>query len=77
MNTCGAIVDCKKEKVYVKFGGDEVPFNISKFTKQHHAKDLPYVDEIEIIDKITVTPSDALEQYLLEHESLSNMQEIR
>src|SRR4051812_23063303 len=33
LNTCGAIIDCKKEKVLTKFDGDSYEFNFSKFAK--------------------------------------------
>src|SRR3954463_1305828 len=29
LNTCGAIIDCKKEKVFTKFDGDSYEFNFS------------------------------------------------
>jgi hypothetical protein len=33
LNTCGAIIDCKKEKILTKFDGESYEFNFSKFTK--------------------------------------------
>ena len=33
LNTCGAIIDCKKEKIYTKFNGESYEFNFSKFGK--------------------------------------------
>src|SRR5215216_633409 len=33
LNTCGSIIDCKREKVLTKFDGDSYEFNFSKFAK--------------------------------------------
>jgi hypothetical protein len=32
-NTCGAVIDCKKEKNFTKFNGESYEFNFSKFAK--------------------------------------------
>ena len=44
LNTCGAVIDCKKENIYTKFAGEPYEFNFSKFAKNHHEKDLPNED---------------------------------
>ena len=33
LNTCGAIIDCEKEKIVTKFDGESYEFNFSKFAK--------------------------------------------
>jgi hypothetical protein len=33
LNTCGAIIDCKKEKILTKFDGESYEFNFSKLPK--------------------------------------------
>ena len=38
INTCGVVIDCKKEKVCVKFGDEHYEFNFSKIAKQRHDK---------------------------------------
>src|SRR3954462_11815939 len=44
LNTCGAIIDCKKEKVLTTFDGDSYEFNFSKFTKSPYGNELPNED---------------------------------
>src|SRR4051812_29597490 len=44
LNTCGAIIDCKKEKVLTKFDGDSYEFNFSKFAKTACENSLPNED---------------------------------
>jgi hypothetical protein len=44
LNTCGAVIDCKKEKILIKFDGESYEFNFSKFTKAPYENELP--DEI-------------------------------
>src|SRR4051812_28554981 len=44
LNTCGAIIDCKKEKVLTKFDGDSYEFNFSKFAKAPCENSLPNKD---------------------------------
>ena len=55
LNTVGAVIDCNKQKVKVKFGDESHEFNFSKFTKQHHAKDLPHEDLIVSLASISCT----------------------
>jgi hypothetical protein len=33
LNTCGAVIDCKKEKILTKFDGESYEFNFSKLLK--------------------------------------------
>src|SRR3954471_7797609 len=44
LNTCGAIIDCKKEQVLTKFDGDSYEFNFSKFSKASCENSLPNKD---------------------------------
>src|SRR5215216_4459693 len=44
LNTCGDIIDCKKEKVLNKFDGDSYEFNFSKFAKAPCENSLPNKD---------------------------------
>jgi len=44
LNTCGAIIDCWKEKVLTKFDGDSYEFNFSKFAKAPCENSLPNKD---------------------------------
>jgi hypothetical protein len=41
LNTCGAVIDCKKEKILTKFDGESYKFNFSKFTKTPYENELP------------------------------------
>ncbi|MBS2160887.1 hypothetical protein KFZ48_25665, partial [Salmonella enterica subsp. enterica serovar 1,4,[5],12:i:-] len=41
LNTCGAVIDCKKEKIVTKFAGESYEFNFSKFAKTPYKADLP------------------------------------
>ena len=42
-------------------------FNLSKFHRQPHDKELPSKDDIIGLASIVVPPKDPLEQYLLDH----------
>jgi hypothetical protein len=44
LNTCGAIIDCKKEKILTKFDGEYYEFNFSKFTKAPYENEFPNED---------------------------------
>jgi hypothetical protein len=44
LNTCGAIIDCKKEKILTKFDGEYYEFIFSKFTKALYENELPNED---------------------------------
>src|SRR5664279_4273779 len=76
LNTCGVVIDFKKEKVTVKFEGETYEFNFSKFARQCHDKELPNEDNIiERIASIAIPPDDPLQHYLLDHENEMFMQE--
>ena len=57
------------EKVRVKFGDVSHEFNLSKFSRQPHEKELSSKYEIIGLASIVVPPTDPLEQYLLDHEN--------
>src|SRR3954471_22503333 len=40
LNTCGAIIDFKKEEVLTKFDGESYEFNFSKFAKAPYENEL-------------------------------------
>jgi hypothetical protein len=44
LNTCGAVIDCKKDNFFTKFDGESYEFNFSKFAKTPFESELP--DEI-------------------------------
>jgi hypothetical protein len=44
LNTCGAVINCKKEKILTKFDGESYEFNFSKFTRAPYETDLPNKD---------------------------------
>jgi hypothetical protein len=70
LNTCGAIIDCKKEKFLTKFDGESYDFNFSKFTKAPDETELPNEDfRVEQLASIALAPNDALQQYIEDHES--------
>jgi hypothetical protein len=41
LNTCGAVIDCKKENFFTKFNGESYEFNFSKFSKTPFENELP------------------------------------
>jgi hypothetical protein len=62
LNTCGAIIDCKKEKILTKFDGESYEFNFSKFTKVPYEIELPNEDfRVEQLASIALDPNDALQ----------------
>ena len=70
MNTCGAIIDCKKENFFTKFDGESYEFNFSKFAKAPYKTELPNEDfRVEQLASIALAPNNALQQYMEEHES--------
>jgi hypothetical protein len=76
LNTCGAIIDCRKEKIHTKFNGESYEFNFSKFTKVPLEVDLPNEDfKVEQLASIALAPNNALQQYMEEHVSDVFMQE--
>ena len=76
LNTCGAIIDCKKGKVSVEFNGEPYEFNFSKFSKQPRGTDLSRNDKnIEEIPYIAIPPNDPLLQFMGDHENYMHMYE--
>src|SRR3954447_19355880 len=76
LSTCGAIIDCKKGKVYVEFNGEPHEFNFSKFSKQPRGTDLSSNDKIiEEIASIAIPPDGTLQQFMEDHENDMRMQE--
>jgi hypothetical protein len=76
LNTCGAVIDCKKEKILTKFDGESYEFNFSKFTKAPYETELPNEDfRVEQLASIALAPNDVLQQYMEDHESEIFMQE--
>jgi hypothetical protein len=70
LNTCGAVIDCKKEKNLTKFDGEYYEFNFSKFTKTPYENDLPNEDfRVEQLASIALDPNNALQQFMEDHES--------
>ncbi|KAK1666669.1 hypothetical protein QYE76_054828 [Lolium multiflorum] len=70
LNTCGAIIDCKKEKILTKFAGEPYEFNFSKFTKTPYKTDLPSNDfKMEQCASIVLVPNNPLQQHLENSES--------
>ena len=66
-----------QETIGVSFGDESHEFNFSKFSRNHHEKELPSKDELIGIASIVVPPTDPLEQYLLDHENDMFMNERR
>ncbi|KAK1662306.1 hypothetical protein QYE76_050465 [Lolium multiflorum] len=70
LNTCGAIIDCKKEKILTKFAGESYEFNFSKFTKTPYKADLPSDDfKMEQCASMVLVPNNPLQQHLENSES--------
>ncbi|KAK1681645.1 hypothetical protein QYE76_042493 [Lolium multiflorum] len=70
LNTCGAIIDCKKEKIVTKFAGESYEFNFSKFAKTPYKADLPNDDfRVEQCASIALAPNNPLQQHLEDSES--------
>ncbi|KAK1684502.1 hypothetical protein QYE76_045350 [Lolium multiflorum] len=70
LNTCGAIINCKKEKILTKFAGESYEFNFSKFTKTPYKADLPSNDfKMEQCASIVLVPNNPLQQHLEDSES--------
>src|SRR3954462_10624327 len=73
LNTCGAIIDCKKGKVSVEFNGEPYEFN---FSKQPRGTDLSSNDKIiEEISSIAIPHDDTLKQFMEDHENDMRMHE--
>ncbi|KAK1683651.1 hypothetical protein QYE76_044499, partial [Lolium multiflorum] len=70
LNTCGAVIDCKKEKIVTKFAGESYEFNFSKFAKTPYKADLPNNDfRVEQCASIALAPTNPLQQHLENSES--------
>src|SRR4051794_29913783 len=77
LNTCGAIIDCQKDKVFTKCNGDSYEFNFSEFAKVPYENELPNEDfRVEKLAAISLAPNNAFQQYMEESESDIFMQEI-
>ena len=77
LNTINAKIDCEKDVVTIGLGDMSHEFNVAKFHRQPHDKELPSKNEIIGIASIVVPPTDPLEQYLLDHENDMFMNERR
>ena len=65
LNTCSAVVDCQKEKVFTNFDGESYEFNFSKFAKNYYEPELPNENfQVEQLASIDVGPNSALQQFL-------------
>jgi hypothetical protein len=70
LNTCGAVIDYKKEKILTKFDGKSYEFNFSKFTKAPYENEFPNkVFRVEQLASIALAPNNALRQFMEDHES--------
>jgi hypothetical protein len=70
LNTCGTIIDYKKEKILTKFDGESYEFNFSEFTKAPYENELPNEDfRVEQLASIALAPNNALQQFIEDHES--------
>ncbi|KAK1618870.1 hypothetical protein QYE76_024387 [Lolium multiflorum] len=70
LNTCGAVIDCKKEKIVTKFAGESYEFNFSKFAKTPYKAELPNNDfRVEQCASIALAPNNPLQQHLEDSES--------
>jgi len=76
LNTCGAVIDCKKEKIFTKFAGESYEFNFSKFAKTPYETELPNEDfKVAQLASIALAPNNALQQHMEDHESEVFMEE--
>jgi hypothetical protein len=70
LNTCGTVIDFKKEKILTKFDRESYEFNFSKFTKGPYETDLPNEDfRVEQLASIALARNNALQQYIRDHKS--------
>jgi hypothetical protein len=62
LNTYGAVIDCKKEKILTKFDRESYEFNFSKFTKAPDENALPNEDfRVEQLASIALAPNNAMQ----------------
>src|SRR3954470_8578865 len=74
LNTCGAIIDYRKEKVLTKFAGESYEFNFSKFAKTPCENELPDEDfRVEQLSAISLTPNNALQQFMEDHKVMFSL----
>jgi hypothetical protein len=60
LNTCGAIIDCKKEKIFTKFNGESYEFNFYKFAKTSYVNETPNENfRVEQLASIALAPNNA------------------
>jgi hypothetical protein len=70
LNTCCAVIDCKKEKFLTKSDGESYEFIFSKFTRDPYETDFPNEDfRVQQLASIALAPNDALQQYMEDHKS--------
>jgi hypothetical protein len=70
LNTCGAVIDYKKEKIFTKFNGESYEFNFSKFAKISYVNETPNENfRVEQLASIALAPNNALQQFMEDHES--------
>ena len=68
LHTVGAEINLKKEKVFIKFAGERLEFNFSKFTDKHLEREKLEPDVVETLASVAVASSDAMERYVLNQE---------
>ena len=62
LNTCGAVIDCKKGKILTKLDGESSEFNSSKFAKTPYETELPNENfKVEQLAAIALAPNNALQ----------------
>jgi hypothetical protein len=70
LNICGAMIDCKKEKIFTKFNGESYEFNFSKFAKTSYENNTPNENfRVEQLASIALAPNNALQQFMEDHKS--------
>ena len=69
LNTCGAVIDCKKEKILTKFAGDSYELNFSKFAKPPYETEFPNEDfRVEQLASIALAPNNFMQKFMEDHE---------
>jgi hypothetical protein len=75
LHTVGAEINLLKEKVFIKFAGERLEFNFSKFTDKHLEREKFEPDVVETLASVAVASSDAMERYVLNQEEPFNDEE--
>jgi hypothetical protein len=76
LNTCGAVIDCKKEKIFTRFNGESYEFNFSRFAKTSYENEMPNENfQVEQLASIALAPNNVLQQFMEDHESEVYMKE--